>query len=376
MKIAIYTEYFYPHIGGQEIRYYRLGKKLLEKGHSIDIFKIGGQKRTYNYEGFNIHEVAIIPDYGKNGGRSVKDLLQYLLVTKFCLNNRHMNYDILIVNQMPIVHLFVNYKKIFDSTVLLLDMVEYWRLPFLGFLYKKIVNYYDGFIALNKWVYSFLSALIKRNGENEKPILFLPPSIDYENYKNDPSRKNKYTILYVGRLAKHKNVSLLIYALKYLLAFNKNYILNIVGEGPQRKRLISLVERLGLNRNVRFYKTLGEKQLIELYKKSYLFVMPSKREGYSISTIEAMAAATPIITCNFKYNYARVLVKESNGGVVCPPNPKKIGDIIFQLSSNTEKWHELSKNAVTYAQKHDSKRIGNLFEIFMYSLPIDKRNND
>lgn len=376
MRIGIYTEYFYPHIGGQEIRYYRLGKKLLKEGHSIDIYKIGSQVRTYNYEDFNIHEVAIIPEYGKKGGRSVEDLLRYLFISKFCLDIKHINYDVLIVNQMPIVHLLVNYKKIFNSTIFVLDMVEYWRLPFLGFLYKKITNYYDGFIALNRWVYSFLSTLLKRNVKNEKPILFLPPSIDYEKYRNDPREKNRYTILYVGRLVKHKNIPLLIYAMKYLYSFDKNYILNIVGDGPQLKQLIELVNKLGLSRNIRFYKGLEEKHLIELYKKSYLFVMPSKREGYSISTIEAMAAATPVITCNYKYNYARVLIEESNGGVVCSPDPKKIGDTILRLSSNIEMWDRMSKNALLYAKKHDSERIANMFKIFIHNLLIDKRNND
>lgn len=232
MKIAVFTEYFYPHLGGQEIKYYRIGNELLKRGHSIDIYTIC--RNNYKYcvlDGFKIYKIINIPGYGESGYRTIKDLMLYYVFTKFKLNDIRKKYDVLIVNQMPMIHLFIDYRRRFLSRVFVLDVVEYWKKPYFGLVYSNIIKLYDGFLALNSWVYKFLLSLIRENSTFRR-VCMLPPGIEVNKYSVDSTKKNPYFLLYVGRLTKHKNLILIFRAMRYIKTIQPRYILHIVGTGP------------------------------------------------------------------------------------------------------------------------------------------------
>ena len=52
-------------------------------------------------------------------------------------------------------------------------------------------------------------------------------------------------------------------------------------------------------------------------KESWLFAMPSNREGFSIASLEAMAASVPVITIEGQYNLAaNEVIKDGRNGII------------------------------------------------------------
>lgn len=373
MIIAIYSEYFYPHVGGQEIKYFNLGKELVKRGHNIEVFTICDDMCEEKVlDGIHVYKLINIKGYGGSGYRTIKDLLFYLLLTKLQLKKVNKFYDVVIVNQMPMSHLVTDFRKKFLSKVFVLDMVEYWKMPYLGLLYRHVIKMYDGFLALNYWVYKFLISLLGSEA-HRKRICFFPPGIDTSKYSARQSDKETNFLLYVGRLTKHKNLDLILYTMKYLKSRGYGSILHIVGTGPEYRRLIKLTDLLGIKQNVVFHGLVNKEKLIKLFKKAFIFLLPSIREGYSISALEAMAASTPVITCDYKNNYTKDLVRFSNSGIVSIPNPIQLALHIIKLSNNYEQWKLLSYNALKFSSIHDIRILANRLELFLNTL-IESRN--
>ncbi len=106
-----------------------------------------------------------------------------------------------------------------------------------------------------------------------------------------PARINK--VFAAGRFVKKKGFHLLLEALAELKPSDRNFSLQIAGDGPEFSTLEALATQLGIDENVQF---LGYRNDIpNLMKDADLFVLPSLSEPFGIVMLEAMAMGTPII---------------------------------------------------------------------------------
>ena len=78
-----------------------------------------------------------------------------------------------------------------------------------------------------------------------------------------------------------------------------------------------LTKQLNLTKNIIFKGFVKEnKDVLALMKSSKVFVLPSTREGFGISIIEANACGIPAITINHKDNASKDLIQENKNGYV------------------------------------------------------------
>ncbi len=107
---------------------------------------------------------------------------------------------------------------------------------------------------------------------------------------------NNFIVGSIGRLSEEKGHKYLINAVGGLLAQGLNIRLLIMGDGPERERLESLVERLGIEKEVYFS---GYCKNSEYYLKYFnVMALPSLTEGLPITLLEAMKNRVPIIATN------------------------------------------------------------------------------
>ncbi|MGB6602521.1 MAG: glycosyltransferase [Candidatus Cybelea sp.] len=107
-------------------------------------------------------------------------------------------------------------------------------------------------------------------------------------------------LLFVGRLAKEKNVELLLRALA--LAGDDSLKLVIAGDGPLRQDLERQAREARVGASTHFLGAVGQDDLPNLYASSDAFVMPSMTETQGLVLAEALAAGACVIASDAPQN--------------------------------------------------------------------------
>jgi glycosyltransferase involved in cell wall biosynthesis len=170
-----------------------------------------------------------------------------------------------------------------------------------------------------------------------------------------------YRITYIGRLVKIKGVDLLIQAVAEI-AGEKNVVLDVVGDGVERKALEELAEKLGIAENVHF---LGQQADVgQFLKKSDIFVYPSVcQEVFGISIVEAMAYGLPCVANNVG-GIPEIIEDGKNGFLTKEATAKGIAEAVRRVIRQYENGgiDEISKNAKVRAQEFSVRRTCGLME--------------
>lgn len=120
--------------------------------------------------------------------------------------------------------------------------------------------------------------------------------IDAADYCNGPDGPVP-TVLFVGRLDQEKRVEELLRAVA-LLPRRLPAALEIVGDGTLRATWTALAAQLGIADRVCFRGFVSEDELRAAYARAAVFCMPGVAELQSLATLEAMAAATPVVAAD------------------------------------------------------------------------------
>jgi glycosyltransferase involved in cell wall biosynthesis len=151
-------------------------------------------------------------------------------------------------------------------------------------------------------------------------------------------------ILSMARLAADKGLEYLIEAAAMLPRTGRRFQIVIAGDGPARDRLEQLAGNLNVTDRVRF---LGFRQDVgDLLAASDLVVLPSLREGLSISLLEAMAAGKPIIATSIG-SQREVASHGDMAELVRPASAPALSEAILRLAGNPPLMARLGANART-----------------------------
>jgi glycosyltransferase involved in cell wall biosynthesis len=149
-------------------------------------------------------------------------------------------------------------------------------------------------------------------------------------------------ILTMARLVPEKGLEYLIEAAAQLRLAAPQCKTVIAGDGPARCRLERLMWELGVSDRVTF---LGYRQDVdELLAACDLIVLPSLREGLSISLLEAMAAGKPIVASRIG-SHVEVLSQANTAKLVTPADVRALSDAILDLICDQEMMIRLGTNA-------------------------------
>lgn len=111
-----------------------------------------------------------------------------------------------------------------------------------------------------------------------------------------------FYVLYLGGYELHKNVTTLLLAWTYVgQALGEDYPLILAGKKPTQVNEIypdydSYIQQLGIAEYVRWIGYVDEEDKPVLYRNAETFVFPSRREGFGLGVLEALASGTPVVT--------------------------------------------------------------------------------
>ena len=154
-------------------------------------------------------------------------------------------------------------------------------------------------------------------------------AIEALRFDGAPSpEKSGFTLLHIARLSPPKDQETLVRAFALARAGNPDLHLWIVGDGPLRSKIESLVKELGLGRSLTLF---GEQAYVApFFAAADLFVMSSITEGLPLSLLEAMSAGLPAVVTDIG-GMAEV-ARLSEAVTVAPPSdPEALANAIRRV---------------------------------------------
>ena len=187
-------------------------------------------------------------------------------------------------------------------------------------LLRKIVSRSDAVTAISRHTGQTLTDL-----SGVEPAI-IPYGIDMAPKSADaPDRTTElFEALTVGRLIERKGQAVLVKAMAQIAARRDDVHLTIVGEGQERPRLESLIDRLGLGHCVRLAGRVSDEELEQAYARCDLFVLPAivdsagDTEGLGMVLLEAMRYEKPVIASDI--GGITDIVTDAETGLLVPPS--------------------------------------------------------
>lgn len=167
-----------------------------------------------------------------------------------------------------------------------------------------------------------------------KKISVVINGIDVERFRVARDTSEQTGALRIGiiaRLAPVKDITTLVRAMAIVHQRNPQTLLSIVGDGPERDILESLVNELGLTSVVTFHGF--RRDIPAVLEDMDIFTLSSQSEGTSITLLEAMASGKPVVVTEVGGNPA-IVEQGVNGFLVPPGEPAMLAKALLQLAEN------------------------------------------
>ena len=163
--------------------------------------------------------------------------------------------------------------------------------------------------------------------------------------------KKVLRLVSVGRLSKDKNTIALIEALRLIKNNVPQIHLEIIGDGPEMKKMVQLAYNYDLINLISFHGNLSNSKVIKILSKCDIFLFPTKtKEGFPKVLVEAMACGLPIIAS--RVSVIPYLIENQCGIVLDDDRINSIVDAVLRMISRPDKMEEMGKKG-----RHISKNF-------------------
>lgn len=193
---------------------------------------------------------------------------------------------------------------------------------------KFMDRWTDKTIAVSDAVYNFLLS----QGFDKSKIVIVPNGIRPEFLKVTKIKKPKEAPLVIGsvgslnQLKNYRNMILAVARAKEKLP-ELDFHYQIIGEGPLKKQLESLVKRKKIENIIHFLGRVDS--VIERYQHFSVFLSASFSESFGLAVAEAMAVGISVVASNI--TSLKSLVGQKCGILVNPYRPNEIAEALVKL---------------------------------------------
>jgi len=370
MKIAFVYDAVYPwEKGGAQKRIWELARRLADN-HDVHLYGMHYWDGPAVMErgGVTFHGVCAPKELYVDGRRSIPQALSFAAsVTPALLKE---NFDVIDCQEFPYFPCFgAKLHELIRDSTLIITWYEVWNnywydyLGTKGILGKAVehatVRLADTVIPISEFIQSDLGNLGRTSGHS-----VVPNGVDYHGLQKITVADADWDVIYVGRLAEHKNVDLLLKATTHVNdELDESISVGIIGDGPERASLEKYAEKLGVTDDVEFLGFVeADEDVIGHLKAATVFVLPSIREGFPNTILEANACGVPSIVVDHEENGSTAVVEHGDTGFVTDVSTEAIADRLVKLLTTPELQEELSAGARQFGQDHDWSVIVDMTE--------------
>ncbi len=369
MKIAIFSDCFYPELSGISDSIIALAKELAKFGNHINFYVPYYSKANYKlanvlskeiYLGENIEITRFfslsIKTGTKQGRMVIPDGLRWIKVKKFNPDIIHTQLFFGVGLEALWVARRLKVPLIGTNHTAIKEFLRYFplRSVFIDNLIIKYVNWYYSKCALVTAPSKIVLEEMEKSGliANTKAI---SNPIDTMTFQPLPKKPAEYDLISAGRLAPERKTKVIIKALPLVKKKFPNVKLALAGRGIEERGLKQLIHKLGLDNNVVFLGFVNQPALNQAYNSSKIFVITSTSETQSLVMMQAMAAGLPVI--GVRAMALPEYLDNNHGILVDPDNSDLLAEKIIYLLENREIREKMGQNASVFVQKFSISNI-------------------
>jgi glycosyltransferase involved in cell wall biosynthesis len=350
-----------PRAGGAEIHLHEVFGRIARRGHEIALLVSGfeGGSQRDVVDGMQVHRVGGRYTYNIHAPRYYRQHL------------RNSRFDIFVedLNKVPLfaplwvrepVSLLVHH--LFGTTAFQEASLPLATATWL--LEKPLPAVYRRLPAMV--VSQSTSEDLQRRGFSQKNLDVIPNGVDLEFYRSDPARARfeQPTLLYLGRLKRYKRIDVIIDAFARVRARFPTAQLIIAGKGDAQPALEAQIHRLGLQSAVQLAGFVTDEQKRDLFRRAWVHLLTSPKEGWGITVIEAAACGT-LTVASRSPGLKDSVVDGQTGFLVPHGDAAALATRLEQLLGNSELRNQLGLQALQFAQRFTWERAAQDTEHFL-----------
>lgn len=385
MRIALFTDTFFPVVNGVANTVHRSAQRLVGMGHDVAVCTVShlSKQALESKAGCGI-TVFTLPSMNAliykearvtyPGGFSKK------YMRAFAPDVIHTHSPLLVGMEaiwsaealgVPLVgthHTFLDHylKHIF---------LDYAQVRMLS--WKGTVWYYNHCDAVISPTRSLADGLRTYGLKREPLIVPNPVDLDFFAPAADPSLKAQLkaslgirgtALVYMGRVSYEKSIDQLIAALAVVARSKPDTALLIVGDGPETNGLKRLAASAGVADRVIFTGYRLGATLVAALQAADIFVLGSKSENMPLAVLEAMATGLPIVSVA-SLGMNEIVRSGENGFLLPPDRPDEMAACLIDLIDDEPKRKRLARASRELARQYsDLASTVRLTEIYTQTL--------
>jgi len=367
MRIGIIC---YPTYGGSGVVATELGIGLADKGHHIHFISSGQPARLPNFhERIQFHEVNLanypLFEYAPYETALASKIVEACKTQN--LDLLHVHYAVPHATSAFLARSILKEQGHYLPVITTLhgtDITLVGKDPAYAPVVEFSINQSDGITTVSE----SLKQDTLHNFNINKEIEVIPNFINLDAFKfqnKDHFKKaiapnDEHILIHISNFRKVKRVQDVIKIFHKIGTAVPSKLI-MVGDGPERKTAEKMCRELESCGEIRF---LGNQDAVtEILSVSDLFILPSEKESFGLSALEAMAVGVPVISSNTG-GIPEVNIDGETGYLSDVGDIESMANNGIHLLSHPEKLTQFRENALKRASSFDIHNILPLYEAY------------
>ena len=280
-------------------------------------------------------------------------LLGYILRTrKFVKKNK---IDILIDIDGILDMYSIPALKGLKTKLISWEQFNYYQHPYVNYrkrTRKLAAKHADAIVVITKEDKGYYKQNLRINNRIEQ--IYNPMTIENDNSSYNIDSK---TILSVGRITEQKGFDMLVDVAKLVFDKHPDWNWIIIGDGEDKEKVINKIKDFNLENNISILSNV--KNIEDFYKKSAMYVMTSRYEGFGLVLTEAQSFHLPCVSFRCPAGPTEIIKDNENGVLIDCFEEEKMANAINRLIEDSDLREEMSEKALMEKDKFSPEKISN-----------------
>ncbi len=355
MHIAMFSESYPPVTNGVAVSITTLKDQLEARGHRVTVITTRHAKYNSKHGELRVPSFRLPywPEYSLPIGTIFGRLDRFFAVEKVDIIHSHipfiLGWSATRLSKMHHIPMVGHYHTLYDH------YLHYAPFPQKKILYRALAKHICGFYGHCRQIITpsqFSKQRLSSFGVDPDKINVIPTGYTEEPniipkddarllYHIEPHQR---ALLFVGRIAIEKNISLLMDMMAIVRKTHPEAFLWVVGSGPAIHIVKRKARQAGVLDIVRFQGKVPHKQIGAVYSAADLFVFPSITETQGLVVGEAQGYALPCIAADHAAAAESILNNVS--GLIVEDKPETFASAVDELLCDDQKRNMLAQGAL------------------------------